>query len=56
MDPNANLTRQREIVARIVEGESQDGDLEELADLAEALDEWLSKGGFLPARWQRGRK
>jgi hypothetical protein len=24
-----------------------------LAELVEALDEWIIKGGFLPKRWQR---
>lgn len=26
---------------------------EEIAECFEALDEWLSKGGFLPADWNR---
>jgi hypothetical protein len=28
---------------------------ERLADLVEALDGWISGGGFLPAAWERGR-
>lgn len=28
---------------------------EEMARLWEALDEWLSKGGFLPNVWERAR-
>lgn len=31
--------------------EHEDEDLEELADLILALDQWLSRGGFLPDRW-----
>ena len=26
-----------------------------LAELVQALDGWLSKGGFLPASWARGK-
>lgn len=36
-----------------MDGEDEPDDLERLADLMEALDEWLSKGGFLPKAWQR---
>jgi len=71
MDPNANLARQRTILAELrdmdarieraeARGEGTDmleeeqlSLLSELADLAEALDGWLSKGGFLPAAWER---
>jgi hypothetical protein len=28
-------------------------DIERLADLVLALDEWLSNGGALPERWRR---
>lgn len=51
MDPNANLEEQRRIVSTIIRDGS--GDAERLADLVEALDEWLSKGGFLPEAWKR---
>lgn len=61
MDPIANLARQRTIVSEINElrelGEGhvpygQVAELAyELAELVEALDEWLTKGGFLPTRW-----
>lgn len=56
MDPNCVLARIRELV---VASPDTSGDaVEQLADLQEAfdnLDEWLSKGGYLPADWQ-GRK
>ena len=32
--------------------ELQNNDLNRLAQLAAALDEWLSKGGFLPKAWK----
>lgn len=56
MDPNANLTEQREIVARMLDEtqESPDGfanDALRLAELIQALDEWISNGGFLPIQW-----
>lgn len=47
MDPNETLRRLRELCAldncRLF--------AEEIADLFEALDQWLSKGGFLPEPW-----
>lgn len=54
MDPNANLQEIREILK-----ERNDNDLfgafdaERLADLIEALDGWLVKGGALPKAWRR---
>lgn len=56
MDPNANLKEQREIVARMLDddAESPDGfanDATRLAELVQALDEWLTNGGFLPSEW-----
>lgn len=53
MDPTANVTEQRQIQYRVNSGEALAGDLERLAALAEALDEWLTCGGFLPAQWMR---
>jgi hypothetical protein len=56
MDPNANLEAQRRIVARIIDLDAtaiDPVDAVALADLVQALDEWLTRGGFLPAEWQR---
>jgi hypothetical protein len=53
MDPNANLEEQRRIARRILDGD--DRDAERLAELVEALDEWLASGGFLPSDWAAGR-
>jgi hypothetical protein len=33
--------------------EAQEDDAVELAELTHALDEWLTKGGFLPTEWHR---
>lgn len=54
MDPDANLNEQRRVVARILADERvSEGDFYRLAELVEALDQWLQKGGFLPKDWQR---
>jgi hypothetical protein len=56
MDPNATLFEIRQLTAAIdvasdpVAAASQG---ERLAELVDALDEWLSKHGFLPDDWQR---
>jgi hypothetical protein len=65
MDPNANLQEQRRLSAEIntlieqKDGEPSRREAErlidlagELADHAQALDEWISKGGFLPTAWR----
>ena len=55
MDPDANLAEQLELANRILAcgaGEMEDGELERLAELVEALDEWIKSGGFLPEAWQ----
>jgi hypothetical protein len=58
MDPNANLQEQREIVARIeayryMNDTPIERDGYRLSELVIALDEWISKGGFLPDAWRR---
>lgn len=70
MDPNANLREQREIYRAIIDIQNhadeggnytgaQERQLQEhaerLADLVEALDQWMSACGFLPAAWSAGR-
>jgi hypothetical protein len=68
MDPNANLREQRKLVremmaihdrADVSTGEYLPADrvrcLElayRLAELVEALDDWIKSGGFLPDSWQ----
>lgn len=68
MDPDANLIEQREIVRAVLaiyDACADDGSLSpsqaasletyagRLAELVQALDEWLTGGGFLPSRWER---
>lgn len=61
MDPNAVLAKLRELMPIIRNDEEgnddDDGSFEsfsedEAADAFEALDGWLSTGGFLPTAWQ----
>jgi hypothetical protein len=51
MDPNANLAEQRRIRVRVFAGKGTDADLDRLTELTQALDEWISNGGFLPDAW-----
>ena len=68
MDPNANLQEQRRIVADIIrtwDDCNADGTLtrgqqahvaeqaNRLAELVQALDQWITRGGVLPAAWNR---
>lgn len=63
MDPNANLEEQRKLAkwlliqlstdkAMLAEFDSAD-EAARLAELVQALDEWLSGGGFLPKDWNK---
>ena len=56
MDPNATLHYMRQlseaIQAAVDSGEPiDDGDATGLADMVQAMDGWLSSGGFLPKGW-----
>lgn len=53
MDPNANLEEIRRIIRQCTNGVQWDP--ERLVDLIEALDQWMTKGGFAPKDWQKGR-
>ena len=57
MDPNETLRRMRELAAEIpkldMESLADHWKATELAELVEALDNWITKGGFLPAAWNR---
>ena len=57
MDSNANLSEQRAIVTRLLANNTNGAvdvfDALRLAELVQALDEWIRKGGFLPVTWQR---
>lgn len=51
MDPTANFKEQLELAARILRGEPTPGDIDRLAELVEALDQWLQDGGSYPCQW-----
>lgn len=59
MDPDENLKEQRELltdITDILDQDDQDELLEKvdrLTELARGMDEWLSRGGFLPKAWER---
>ena len=56
MDPNATLAR---LLGLATMNEHAQATLEkaaiadEMSELIEALDGWISKGGFLPDRWRK---
>lgn len=60
MDPNATLMELRALAqAHMDEGPEETGldvaDAVRMAELVQALDEWITRGGFLPDAWQKGR-
>lgn len=56
MDPNAALVKLRGSIHAFRENDDEFNrhwdHAETLVEAIEALDEWLSKGGYLPADWQ----
>jgi hypothetical protein len=71
MDPNENLRQQRE-EQQVLKAHAKDNPahndypgetcylcddaLFKIAELAEAMDEWMSKSGFLPDEWKTKRQ
>ena len=53
MDPDATLAIVRTLVTAHLAGTADTDDTSALVDAVHALDEWLSRGGFLPSDWQR---
>lgn len=62
MDPDANLARQLKIVEEVQHHQDHPTDAGEgvlaslameLAEHVEALNEWITRGGYLPAAWNR---
>ena len=54
MDPNTTLHELRELVARVQGGLGR-VEPEEFAERFDALDGWMSKGGFVPDAWRETR-
>jgi len=58
VDPDACLAEIRELAKSIMNSNLIHQRIKEASDLAvrvEALDEWMSTGGFLPEDWAKGR-
>jgi hypothetical protein len=55
MDPNIVLADLKEMVDAIIDNEDEgtSSQLIEFAEAFNALDHWMSVGGFLPTRWER---
>ena len=53
MDPNVTLESLLELINEDCTTEELAYNINEILDLVESLDTWLSKGGFLPERWKR---
>lgn len=52
MDPDAALAQIRElIIKQQTDNELNDTDTDRLVELIDGLDEWMTKGGFLPTDW-----
>lgn len=51
MDPNAALAEALDAARAIQDGDEEWHTADKLAERLLALDEWLTKGGFLPGRW-----
>lgn len=54
MDPNACLKELRELIEYFHNNDADSydyDDVHELVDKIDALDEWLSTGGFKPSDW-----
>lgn len=57
MDPNEALKELRMLMAHIrTDPEEEPLAEDEAADLFDALDDWLSRGGFLPNDWNHTRQ
>lgn len=55
MDVNVILAKLRAAASLVLDSEDESAYATALAEQVEALDEWLSKGGFLPADWDAKR-
>lgn len=51
MDPDATLAQIRELITQQQTDDLNDTDTANLVELIDSLDEWLTKGGFLPTEW-----
>ena len=58
MDPNASLEAMRDALGAMTQAQQDNDSLSydeaayTVAEHAQALDDWLTRGGFLPEAWQ----
>lgn len=53
MDPEEALKRLRQLVKIHMGGDGLDAhEIDRMVTTFQGLDEWITKGGFLPADWQ----
>lgn len=58
MDPNTTLARLRELGNTLMNARADDElttVADEMAELFQGLDVWLSTGGVAPTKWTKGR-
>lgn len=58
MDPDTCLEELRKLLAKYKQQKDNldEADVQDLVVRAEAIDDWMSKGGFLPKTWQETRR
>ena len=49
MDPDANIAAQRQLIARLHAEPGDPSTRHDLAELSQALHDWVARGGFIPA-------
>lgn len=57
MDPNEALKRMRELsdeLDRFEDDRTRSLIAEDMASVWDGLDRWMTRGGFLPADWDKG--
>lgn len=53
MDPDITLANIRRLTKLTHERDLEPSEADDLAELIEALDDWIARGGFLPRAWAR---
>jgi hypothetical protein len=56
MDPNVALANARKAAEDVLGDTQSTAKSVELAESFQALDEWISKGGFFPSKWMGWRR
>ncbi|APD19314.1 hypothetical protein SEA_GODPHATHER_87 [Mycobacterium phage GodPhather] len=57
MDPNETLKELRDLAQTVtMQGGGTDEQAVRMAELVQALDSWMTTGGFSPAAWNTGAR